>query len=142
MNATYTHRVVRDCGYGRVWTRLARDEADAARVLHDWQHEGCSDGFVNSGEFFVQPVREIPLSNGGFYYEGPEWFDHSRDQSLDITILEYITVHHAALLEALEYIRNRKQEARDAYLTDDAGNWQAEIDALAGLVARIRGNNP
>jgi hypothetical protein len=67
--ATYTFKVIRDCGYGRVWTRLAKDRADAERTVREWQNEGRTDGLVNGGDWFICPVTEVPNGLGGYHYD-------------------------------------------------------------------------
>lgn len=67
--AEYGFQVIRDQGYGRVWTRLATDHEDALATARHWMKEGRSDHFVNGGEYFVQPVHEMRTTDGGCFYE-------------------------------------------------------------------------
>lgn len=66
---TNKYKVIRDCGYGKVWSRLATDLADALQKINDWKHEGRSDKFINGGNYFFQPIREFPNGIGGYSNE-------------------------------------------------------------------------
>ncbi len=65
----YTYQVIRDCGYGQVWTRLALDEERALQSVYEWQREGRDDEYTNSGEWFIRPIIEVPNEVGGFHAE-------------------------------------------------------------------------
>ena len=51
----HTHIVIRDCGYGRVWTRNASSYEDAERVLNDWRKTDNGVGF-QGGDFSIEPA--------------------------------------------------------------------------------------
>lgn len=65
----YTYQVIRDCGYGRVWTRLAIDHDDAIATVEGWKREGRTDAFINGGDYFIRPVDERSNDSGGLFYD-------------------------------------------------------------------------
>lgn len=67
--AANTYQAIRDCGYGKVWTRLCADRGEAIAEVERWKKEGRSDAFINGGEYFIRPIREVPNAIGGFHSE-------------------------------------------------------------------------
>lgn len=67
----YGFKVIRDSGYGKVWSRLATDYDDALAEVHHWRREGRADGatYLNHGTYLIQPIREVPNDIGGFHAE-------------------------------------------------------------------------
>jgi hypothetical protein len=67
----YTYQVIRDCGYGKVWSRLATDQADALAEVDAWRREGraADAAYLNHGTYSIQPIVERPNDLGGFFAE-------------------------------------------------------------------------
>lgn len=64
----YTYRVICDQGYGRVWTRLAKDRDEALAKAFAWKREGITGPRINGGEYSIQPVTETRHPNGARFY--------------------------------------------------------------------------
>ncbi len=58
MNRAFTYEAIRDCGYGKVWSRLADDKEDALAEARHWMREGRKDGGMNGGDYFIQPIND------------------------------------------------------------------------------------
>jgi hypothetical protein len=57
MAAQFEFEVIRDQGYGRVYSRLARTRADAERCMANWMREGIEHAHPSlrlGGDFRIQ----------------------------------------------------------------------------------------